>query len=80
MLPLIVVVLLCVSAITAVYGPRSWLKLSAVSAFLLGLAMGLMLPGNSDEHLLGGLCLGSFWLMFIVGSGLLVRRYRLKGS
>lgn len=75
-----VFVLLCVSAITAVYGPRSWLKLSAISAFLLGMAMGLMMPGDAAEHLFAGLCLGSFWLMLIVGSGLIVRRYRMKGS
>jgi hypothetical protein len=80
MLLLIAMILMFVSITTSIYGPRSWLKISAVSAFLSGITAGMAWPGDTDDRLLAGLCLGPFGLLFIVGSGLLVRRYRMKGS
>ncbi len=80
MLRLIAMILMFVSIATSIYGPRSWLKISAASAFLFGVTAGLAGPGDTDDRILTGLCLGLFWLLFVVGGGLLVRRYRMKGS
>jgi hypothetical protein len=64
--------LFIISIITAYYGPKKWLIISAITSFMSGLFMG-MLKGINLEGLLMGLFFGLLFMVLIVSSGIWVR-------
>lgn len=78
MAPLIVFILLTISAITAIFGPKSWLRISLISSFLLGMAISIWVTDSQyfPAGLILGLGLGLFLMAFSYWSGYWVRKYR----
>jgi hypothetical protein len=79
LMPLFVVVLFILSQITAYWGPKKLLFISAISAFLAGICMGLIKGINYEDFLLG-----VFWgvvlLISVVSSGLSTRYWANRGK
>ena len=68
------------SIFIAVYGPKSWVKLSAFSAFLGCLSIIGVMPPETDvgSRLLTALCATPVFVGFVLLSGFMVRYSRDK--
>lgn len=68
----VMIVLFVVSIVTACFGPRKWLRIAAVSAFIAGFLLPIDDSITSDI-LINSLCFSTFWVFFIV-----ITSYRVK--
>ena len=66
------------TSILAVYGPKSWLKLSMITALLFGFALSVLLTQDNfyPVGLYLGLFLGLISMAFSFWAGYWVRRFR----
>ncbi len=72
------VILVFVSIITAYWGPRKWLLVSAISSFLMCVLMNLT-EGYALNKLLNGIFWGIIFMIWSIITGISVRFWKEKG-
>jgi hypothetical protein len=72
-------VLLVISQITAYWGPKKLLIISAVCSFLFGICVGLT-QGFRFENIISGLFIATLFTLLDVFSGFIGRFWKKRGS